>query len=105
MRSLALCSTLCVLLSLALPASAAGRSRPAASRPEAVAAIRKLEVEPKTVRLTGRGSATRFVVTAHRSDGTVGDVSRAAKPELSGKAVALLPDGRVTARADGRATV
>lgn len=106
MRSLTLCgSLLTLLLSIPQPAAAAARPRPSASPRPPLPSVRKLEVEPKAVRLTGQGSIARLVLTAHRADGTVLDVSRVAKPQLLGKAVTLSPDGRVIARADGKATV
>lgn len=105
MRSHTLCSSLLILLSIPLPASAVMRTAPAASRRLSVRGVLKLEVEPKAVRLIGRGSTARLVLTAHRTDGTVLDVSRAVRPELEGKAAAISPDGRLIARAEGRATV
>ena len=106
MRSLTLYTSLLAIL-VGGPAahSAVGRSAPVSSHIAAKPAVRKLEIEPKTLRLAGRGSAARFVVTAHRADGTVLDVSRAVRPTLAGEAASLSADGRVTARADGRSTV
>jgi len=77
--------------------------RPAAQR--GTSSVVRLEVEPKSVRLSGLGTTTRLVVTAVLSDGTVRDVSREAVPTVAGVAARLLADGRIEARRNGVARV
>ncbi|MGV3720454.1 MAG: DUF1549 domain-containing protein, partial [Actinomycetota bacterium] len=81
--------------------------RPAGTRSARPAPTRivRLEVEPRTVRLSGLGATARLVVSAVRADGTVRDVSREAIPAAHGAAVGLLPGGRVVARRNGVARV
>jgi hypothetical protein len=100
--------TLClILLALHSGASAAHPARrgSAGSGARPVAAVLKLEIEPRTLRLAGRASAARFVVTGRRADGTVVDLSRTAAPQLASSVAAVSPDGQLTARADGRSRV
>jgi len=96
------CWTSALLLATlaAVPASAA---HPALSRNAVppVPRVLRLEVEPKSVGLSGLGTATRLVVTAVQSDGTVRDVSREIKLAVAGGAARLLPDGRIEARRNG----
>lgn len=95
-----LCTTIGVLA--ALPAVAASR-KPAPA--PASNAVMRLEVEPRQATLDGQGTAAVFVVTATLADGRALDVTPVLRPVVSGGAVRLTEDGRVEAKADGRATL
>ena len=86
---------------LAEPTTEESNEKEDAPAPTMEPTLLSLRIEPATLNLRGVGSARRFLVLAHNSDGLERDVTSQCQFAVSPKGVIDVTDGKATALAEG----